>query len=74
MTVDPAAATGAAEVTDLGVVNAEPVVDVVHQLGDQKIQIGVPLAVGVRRHVDRHPSTLVWKSVPWSRLKPRMKY
>ena len=47
-------AAGAAEVAQLGVVHAQPVVDVVHQLGDEEIEVGVALAVGVRGHVDRH--------------------
>ena len=37
-------AAGAAEVAELGVIDAELVVDVVDQLGNEKIQIGVALS------------------------------
>ena len=47
-------AAGAAEVAELRVIDAELVVDVVDELGNEKIQIGVALTVPVRRHVDRH--------------------
>jgi hypothetical protein len=37
------------------VIDTEPVVDVVDQLGDEEVEVRIPLAVRVRRHVDRHP-------------------
>ena len=45
---------GTAEVAQLGVIDAEAIVEVVHQLGDQEVEVGVALAVGVGGHVDRH--------------------
>ena len=47
-------AARAAEVAELGVIDAEPVVDVVDELGNEEVEIGVPLPVRVRGHVDRH--------------------
>ena len=47
-------AARAAEVAELRVVDAEPVVDVVDELGDEEVEVGVALTVRVRRHVDRH--------------------
>ena len=41
---------------------------------DQEVEVGIALAVRVRRHVLGTPATVVRKSVPWSRLKPRRKY
>ena len=42
------------EVPFVRVVGALAVLDAAEQLGDDEVEIGVPLAVGVRRHVDRH--------------------
>ena len=47
-------AAGAAEVAELGVIDAELVVDVVDELGDEEVEVRVALAVPVRRHVERH--------------------
>src|SRR5689334_7060431 len=43
-----------AEVTDLRMVDAKLVIDVVDELGDEKVQIGVALPVAMRRHVEWH--------------------
>ena len=45
---------GAAEVADLGVIDAELVVDVVDEFWNEKIQIGIALPVPVGRKVERH--------------------
>ena len=45
---------GRGEVAAFGEVRALAVVDALHQLGHQEIQVGVALAVGVRGHVHRH--------------------
>src|SRR5215831_7763022 len=47
-------AAGAAEVPHLGMVHTELVVDVVDELGNEKIEIGVALSVAMRWHVERH--------------------
>ncbi len=45
---------GGGEVAFIRVVRAFLVVDAVHQLGDQKVQVRIALAVRVGAHVDRH--------------------
>ena len=45
---------GASEVPDLRVIDAEAVVDVVDELGDEKVEVRVPLPVRVRWAVERH--------------------
>lgn len=35
--------------------DAETVIDVVDELGDEEVEVGVALPVRVRRHVDGHP-------------------
>ena len=45
---------GRREVAFLGVVRPLAIADAIDQLGDQPVEVGVALAVRVRRHVDRH--------------------
>src|SRR5262249_27931891 len=47
-------AAPAAEVAELRMEYAELVIEMIDQLGNQEIQIGVALPVAVRRQVDRH--------------------
>ena len=49
-----AGGAGGREIAFLRVVGALAVVNVVHELVDQEVDVRVALAVGVRRHVDRH--------------------
>src|SRR5690606_16867546 len=45
----------AAEVADLGVVDAQSVIDQLDELRDQKAEVGITLPVTVGRKVHRHP-------------------
>jgi len=46
--------SGRREITFLGEIRSFTESDAVDQLGNQEIEVGVALAMGVRRHVDRH--------------------